>query len=119
MPEGLTKQKNMLNYGQFLLGEVCSVTICEFKAWLEGFEEAIGDKAPTKPQWKRIKERLAEVNDVYAEWPYRWPSGYVSNTPFPSPFTVTTTADPTTTWTNSVTSDDLFTIYSSESKQLS
>jgi len=36
----------------------------EFKAWFDGFTEAIKDK-PTKRQWARIKERLAEVDGNY------------------------------------------------------
>ena len=36
----------------------------EFKAWFDGFTEAIKDK-PTKRQWARIKERLAGVDGNY------------------------------------------------------
>lgn len=37
------------------------MTQAEFKAWFEGFTEAI-DKAPTQKQWARIKERIAEID---------------------------------------------------------
>lgn len=37
------------------------MTLNEFKAWLEGFSDAMGD-APTPEQWKKIKEKLARVD---------------------------------------------------------
>ena len=37
------------------------MTQAEFKAWFGGFTEAI-DKVPTKAQWARIKERVAEID---------------------------------------------------------
>lgn len=36
-------------------------TFTEFRHWLEGFSESIGD-APTPAQWARIKEKLALVD---------------------------------------------------------
>lgn len=33
----------------------------EFKAWFDGFTEAVPD-APTNEQWKRIKERVSEID---------------------------------------------------------
>lgn len=33
----------------------------EFKAWFEGFTEALSG-TPTKAQWARIKERVAEID---------------------------------------------------------
>jgi hypothetical protein len=33
----------------------------EFKAWFEGFTEAM-DRAPNAKQWKRIKERVDEID---------------------------------------------------------
>ncbi|RTL71804.1 MAG: hypothetical protein EKK41_08030 [Hyphomicrobiales bacterium] len=33
----------------------------EFKAWFEGFTESM-ERAPTAKQWKRIKERVAEID---------------------------------------------------------
>ena len=58
----------------------------EFKAWLEGFEEAISG-SPNKAQWTKIKARLASVDNIsdvqviekhYRDWnPYRpyWSTG--------------------------------------------
>lgn len=60
------------------------MTLAEFKAWFEGFTEAMSG-APDEDQWKRIKARVAEINgsstpypvfiDRYVE-PYRryWPN---------------------------------------------
>lgn len=33
----------------------------EFKAWFEGFTEVF-DRVPTKAQWMRVKERVAEID---------------------------------------------------------
>lgn len=33
----------------------------EFKHWLDGFSEAMGD-SPTPEQWAKIKAKLAQVN---------------------------------------------------------
>ena len=49
------------------------MTISEFRAWLEGFEEAI-DGAPTQKQWKKIKQRL---DSVRADAPVTIPSPFV------------------------------------------
>ena len=59
-----------------------TMTINEFKAWLEGFEEGMKG-APTKAQWTKVKERLGQVCDAvpavphYVDpypvwWPYHW-----------------------------------------------
>lgn len=40
------------------------MTLSEFKAWLDGFGEAIGD-APTPEQWAKIREKLATVAEPY------------------------------------------------------
>jgi hypothetical protein len=49
----------------------------EFKAWFEGFTEDM-DGAPTTKQWKRIKERVAEIDGVAISYPVYveryWPS---------------------------------------------
>lgn len=37
------------------------MTLSEFKAWLEGFEEAMGGNPPSADQWKAIKAKLAKV----------------------------------------------------------
>jgi hypothetical protein len=36
------------------------MTLSEFKAWLEGFTEAIGGP-PSQEQWDRIKEKVASI----------------------------------------------------------
>ncbi len=38
------------------------MTPSEFKAWFEGFTEAFSG-CPTKAQWARVKERVAEIDD--------------------------------------------------------
>lgn len=49
----------------------------EFKAWFEGFTEALSG-TPTKAQWARIKERVAEINGepiterIYVDRYYRY-----------------------------------------------
>ena len=63
------------------------MTINEFKAWLEGFEESVNG-SPTKAQWLKVKQRLETVYgdavqsipyapqpwypDWYTPYPYRW-----------------------------------------------
>lgn len=37
------------------------MTFNEFKAWLEGYEEAFENGRPSDLQWKRIKERLEGI----------------------------------------------------------
>ncbi len=37
------------------------MTLSEFKAWLDGFSEAIQESAPTPNQWKTIQEKLETV----------------------------------------------------------
>ena len=37
------------------------MTPSDFKSWFEGFTEALSG-APTKAQWARIKERVAEID---------------------------------------------------------
>lgn len=68
------------------------MTPSEFKAWFDGFSEAM-ESAPTEAQWKRIKDRVAEIDGrpvtqqvfvdrYYPTWPrpYRdyWTSYYGS-----------------------------------------
>lgn len=36
------------------------MTFNEFKSWLDGFSEAIGD-APTPEQWAKVKAKVGEV----------------------------------------------------------
>ncbi len=62
------------------------MTIQEFKAWLEGFSEAIGD-SPTPDQWNKIKEKVKTLGysnvRVDTPSPYRspatpsWPNDYI------------------------------------------
>ncbi|MNL34378.1 hypothetical protein D3C87_1563490 [compost metagenome] len=40
------------------------MTVSEFKAWLEGFEEAMGGNPPSIDQWKAIKAKLAKIDGV-------------------------------------------------------
>lgn len=58
------------------------MTVNEFRAWLEGFEESI-QASPNKKQWGRIKQRLDQVDSeekiIYDYWPYPrpwWPQWY-------------------------------------------
>jgi len=37
------------------------MTLAEFKSWLDGFSEAMGD-APTAAQWAKIKAKIEAVN---------------------------------------------------------
>lgn len=37
------------------------MTLSEFKAWFEGYTEGL-ETAPTKAQFERIKEKVAEIN---------------------------------------------------------
>lgn len=37
------------------------MTINEFRAWLDGFKESVGN-APTPDQWAKVQEKLATVN---------------------------------------------------------
>lgn len=50
------------------------MTISEFKAWLDGFEAAMGD-APNPEQWAAIKAKLATVISDVKIVPYN-PPGY-------------------------------------------
>lgn len=44
------------------------MTNSEFKAWFDGFTEAI-DKTPTIKQWARIKARVKEINGSPVTYP--------------------------------------------------
>lgn len=52
------------------------MTIAEFKAWLEGFEAAMGN-APTEDQWATIKAKIAQLRETAGlpggYRPYKWP----------------------------------------------
>ena len=54
----------------------------EFKAWFDGFTECM-DSTPNEKQWKRIKERVAEIDgrettvEIYRDRYYgAWPRRY-------------------------------------------
>ena len=55
------------------------MTLNEFRAWFDGFSEAIGD-APTPEQWARIKAKLAQARDpvVVPSVLRDYPRGYFS-----------------------------------------
>jgi len=67
------------------------MTLSEFKAWLEGFEEGVKG-SPNQAQWKKIKERLEMVMEsapytpqpiiIQRDLPYRpwWPQWYTTST---------------------------------------
>jgi hypothetical protein len=65
----------------------------EFKAWFDGFTEAFEGRIPTKAQWGRIKDRVAEIDGkpvterVYVD--RYWPT-YIRTVP----------SYPLTTWTS-------------------
>lgn len=62
----------------------------EFKAWFDGFTEAFDGKIPTKAQWVRIKERVAEIDGkpvterifVDRYWPFAIPQPYPTYYPW-------------------------------------
>lgn len=62
--------------------------LSEFKAWFDGYTEAMTG-TPTKAQWARIKERIAEIDGrpiterVFVD--RYWPSYPVYTTPIYSP----------------------------------
>lgn len=41
------------------------MTLREFKAWLEGYEESFGYSGPSTAQWAKVKERLALIEHIY------------------------------------------------------
>ena len=44
------------------------MTMQEFKAWFDGFTEAVGG-LPTAKQWSRIKERVSEIDGTVTTYP--------------------------------------------------
>lgn len=57
------------------------MTLSEFKAWFEGFTEAM-DGPPGPKAWERIKARVAKIKaepttirEIYRDWPW-WPHKY-------------------------------------------
>ncbi len=62
------------------------MTPSEFKAWFDGFTEAL-DGIPSEAQWKRIKARVAEIDGrtitehvwVNRYLPHYWVTPYMPN----------------------------------------
>jgi len=69
------------------------MTFNEFKSWLEGFSEAIGD-APTPEQWAKVKAKMGEVHapqpvtipNLPNIYPPRYDFDTQRTTPFPPNF---------------------------------
>lgn len=68
------------------------MTPAEFKAWFEGFCEAI-DGAPTEEQFAKIREKVSELSSVEYVPPH-WPSKPWEPQKDVSPF------EPTVIWTD-------------------
>lgn len=80
------------------------MNIREFKAWLEGFEEAIEGK-PNAVQWKKIKEKLALVTEsptyqyiTYTPLYPTWYQPWGGPTTFPATITCDATSNASTSW---------------------
>ena len=60
------------------------MNLSEFKAWFEGFTEAM-TKPPTIKQWARITERVSEITSGPTPWPVFFERYYEPYRPyFPS-----------------------------------
>ena len=44
------------------------MTLGEFKAWLEGYEESFATECPSLVQWRYIKEKLSQVKDSQSQF---------------------------------------------------
>jgi len=76
------------------------MTFNEFKSWLDGFSESIGE-SPTPEQWAKVKEKLATVQDrsfpimpnlgspALPSYPLPYPRYAETNYPLVPPFIVT------------------------------
>lgn len=75
------------------------MTLNEFKAWLDGFSEAMGE-APTPEQWAKIKHKLGEVE----AWPVQVAPGLYQTRPGSHPGSAVVTVPLDTKWisTNSM-----------------
>jgi adenylate kinase len=79
------------------------LTVKEFQCWLDGFSEAIS-KAPNEKQWKKIQERIKEIETTekvvierhYRDW---WPRRYWTYEP--QPYVVYGTSNATSAVTSS------------------
>lgn len=56
------------------------MTIAEFKAWLDGFKEGLGE-APTPEQWAKVLEKVEKVREPVDLRPFLAPPAV----PAPSP----------------------------------
>jgi hypothetical protein len=45
------------------------MTQSEFKAWFDGFAEALGETPPTATQWARIRDRVKEIDGRPVTYP--------------------------------------------------
>ena len=61
----------------------------EFKAWFEGYTEAMKG-APTEKQWTRIKEQVKKIDGTWYYYNY-WPQNY---------WHYSTPTSPTVTWSH-------------------
>jgi len=87
------------------------MTFSEFKSWLDGFSEALGD-APSPEQWAKIKAKLGEVWDspipitpiigspALPTYPMPYMRYFDTNYPHVPSFTVTCAADRSVIATN-------------------
>lgn len=59
------------------------MTLQEFKAWFEGFNEVLDGKLPSKKQWARIQERVSQIDghSVTATVIHEWWPRYVRTYP--------------------------------------
>lgn len=76
------------------------MTFNEFKSWLDGFSEAIGE-APTPEQWAKVNEKLATVQEwvfpvnpnlglpALPSYPSPYPRYFDTDYPPVPPYTVT------------------------------
>lgn len=62
------------------------MTLQEFKAWLDGFSDAMGD-APTAHQWAKIKAKLATVQGAVIAEQFKMPAIGSTFPNFVSPYT--------------------------------
>jgi hypothetical protein len=50
------------------------MSLAEFKAWLDGFKEAVGD-APTPEQWQKVLTKLQDVQPLANFGQFAAPNG--------------------------------------------
>ena len=78
--------------------EVKSISLVEFRAWLEGLDDALGDNwVPTKEQWKRIREKIEAIKEEEGVMNVQAPSSQPVFPPSPNvstPFVPTVLTEP-------------------------